>query len=46
LFFGEMIDGVADTGAANGEEDEFNALQKNSLFMVYIGCGLFFIGWA
>jgi hypothetical protein len=43
LFFGKMIDGVADTGA---DTNEFNALQKNSLYMIYIGCGLFFIGWA
>lgn len=29
LIFGEMIDGVAGTGADNGAEDgEFNALQK------------------
>ena len=26
LVFGEMIDGVADTGSSNGDEEQFNAL--------------------
>jgi len=28
LVFGEMIDGVADTGSSNGSDGEFNSLQK------------------
>ena len=28
LVFGEMIDGVAGTGSSDGDEGEFNALQK------------------
>ena len=43
LVFGNMIDGVATTGSSDGDEDEFNALQKQSLWMIYIGCALFFI---
>lgn len=46
LVFGEMIDGVADTSSSNGNDSEFNALQKQAFFMLYIGCGLFFIGWS
>ena len=28
MYFGKMIDGVADTGAANGDDEQFNSLQK------------------
>lgn len=38
-----MIDGVAITGSSDGGEDEFNSLQQQSIIMIYIGVGLFFI---
>jgi len=44
LVFGNMIDGVAGTGTSDGDADEFNALQKQALYMVYIGAALFMIG--
>jgi ABC-type multidrug transport system fused ATPase/permease subunit len=44
LFFGEMIDGIAETDASGGSD--FNALQKSSFIMFYIGVGCFFIAAA
>jgi ABC-type multidrug transport system fused ATPase/permease subunit len=44
LFFGEMIDGIGETGASDGAQ--FNSLQKSSFIMMYIGVGFFFIAGA
>lgn len=41
LIFGEMIDGVAETS----DDDSFNALQEQALYMIYIGSALLFIMW-
>ena len=41
LIFGNMIDGVAETS----DDNSFNALQEQSLYMIYIGCALLFIAW-
>jgi len=40
LVFGNMIDDVAVTT----DDDSFNSLQKQALWMIYIGAGLFFVG--
>lgn len=45
LVFGEMIDGVADTGSSSGEDEMFDNLKFQSMVMAIMGGALFFIGF-
>lgn len=47
LLFGNMIDGVGQTGAdTSSESSGFDQLQTQAVYMVYIGLGVWMFSWA